>query len=540
MNKMEQYNYILNYSKITNNSKDAIDLTNNYFSKIKRELIVNQVELPKSYFLTRYTTIENFFENKDLFSSITSKDFLNKLIKLSFKDIKQLSISIATFFISIQKHLTSLKASNNVLFGLSLSEITGTSKRNKIKRLCNSQFLTKRITQLYISYKDTNLIFKNKLAGSYISDFGKKIIKERKEKQLKYLSTISILDKETGELLSNRETGEVMTLADLNSQDQKQKQKLNELYCIQKNLEQLAKNNEYTFLFITLTCPASFKPAPLQGKNTYDGSTVKEAIKLLNDCFSSFRKRKNDYISNYRNKTGLKDDIFGFWSKEPQADGTPHSHFLLYLNPNDVDFIKDLFKKCVKSVFKKNNVKFHEKHTLDIKGDNGVANPSTYIFKYIMKALSIKKFNVEDTIDKDGNVLKKGHSIEIEEDQSVGTSENYSLHKYRRYDTFGVDKALGAWREVKRLSLHQELVELALSQFDNKEDKKELNKLIELASKNNFLDFLNQYKSVNLKVSYKEADQANEYGEISKSPNGLFFNDQFIKTRKKYILVKLF
>jgi hypothetical protein len=573
----KEYNQTLQLAKQRHGTNKAIKIVKAIEDKQKREMLVNQAVIGSSLTIDYKTSnnilpdfskkiiedkkakefnLEIFFENKDLYNSISSNDFLNKLIKLSYKDIKELSYSISKYYLSIFEDLRTLKASDNVLFGLKLKDITGSKKLNKIKRLCNSSFLIKKITQIYNSFKDTSIINRDKLAGSYISNFAKKLIEEKKKKQFEYLSSITIMSKETGELLSNKETGEVMTLADLNSSDQKQKQKLNELYCIQKNLEKLADNKGYTFLFITLTVPASFKPAPKNGNCSYDKkSSVKDGVRLLNDCFSNFRKRKNDFLSGdkkrilkkFKDKT-LDNDVFGFWSKEPQADGTPHSHFLMYLHPSDVELIKELFADCVRSTFEKQGLKYSKKHTLDIVGDNGVANPSTYIFKYIMKALSIKTYNVEATVDKEGNVLKESHTVEIEDEVSSGCADHYIQHRYRRYDTFGVDKALGAWRELKRLSLHEDLIELAMSDFEDN-DKDKLQELIDLAQDNDFLTFLEIYKKSNVKVNYNVATEINEegeeyiklneYGEDSKSPSGLMFNDIFIKTRKEYIFIKL-
>lgn len=504
------------------------------------------------------TKLEAIFQcnRKDLFNTITNRNSLKTLIKQPYKDLLFLSSYIIFLFKDNISTLNNSSYSSPVLFGLTLQEITGQTRETKIQRLITPKFIHKKLIYLYNSFKDTQLIYKNKLLTP-VSSFGSNLILERERKQAEYLKQIKLLNADSGQILCEQQIThkakdfyitkikKYITLYDL--QEEAKQKRLYELFCVNKGLESKAKEEDKTFLFITLTLPACFKPSPKNNKVSYDNHTVKEGIKLLNKVFENFRKRKNDLLNNdnkrilkaFRKKE-LTSDVFGFWTKEPQQDGTPHTHFLMYVDKNDIHIIKRLFQYVVAQTFKKSGFK-RSNATLDIKEDNGKASPSTYIFKYIMKTLSMDKAKI-----KDKNGQEK--TIDIEEQETKSTEKNYKLHSYRRYGTFGIQNGLGIWRELKKLTLQKELLKEILNDLDKREDTFHPYKKFKITLKQKFLSILNSVRNNDFKkfidlydkdfLSLNYIESINEYNEIIKQPKNLIIFNKFYKSRNNYELFR--
>lgn len=377
---------------------EYLHLTHEEAMKLIKGKSIEDVEIDiTEYKEESFNELKTIFNcnDKNLIKTIADRKSLLPLIKQNYKDLIFISSYITLLFNDNTSFLNNLGYSNNVFFGLTLQEITGQTKETKIQRLLSPSYIYKKILFLYNSFKDTQLIYKNKILTT-VSSFGSNLIIEREKKQAEYLKGIRLLNKDTGQILCDQEVvgkhedfyitriKKYITLYDL--QEEAKQKRLYELFCVNKGLEAKAKEEDKTFLFITLTLPACFKPCPKNNKTSYDNYTVKEGIKLLNKVFENFRKRKNDILNKdtkrilkpFKNQQ-LSSDVFGFWTKEPQADGTPHTHFLLYVNKEDRRLIQFLFSYVTKITYEKAGFKY-SRATLDIQRDNGKASPSTYIF----------------------------------------------------------------------------------------------------------------------------------------------------------------
>jgi len=191
--------------------------------------------------------------------------------------------------------------------------------------------------------------------------------------------------------------------------------RVSELYSCVKNMELVAEQRKYICLFLTATCPASFHANPKFGKNTWDGSTPRQA--------SDYLSKKLDELSKARNRYELND--FGLWTKELHKDQCPHLHALLFVCPTKADdlilHINRIFKHSEKSttieIISAEQAKKHGKKK---------ASASTYVMKYLIKA------------------------IQNPDSESLKVKAGCMIWGIRRYGFFGVERAISVWRKFNR------------------------------------------------------------------------------------------
>lgn len=182
------------------------------------------------------------------------------------------------------------------------------------------------------------------------------------------------------------------------------KNKLVELYLTVKGYQDLANEKGFRWLFITLTLPAEFHSNPSKGKNSWDGSTVRDGKDFFQDKLRLMRgKLKSD------KKEFNLDNGFGIRVAEPQKDGTIHYHIVLFVNPKYKQYYCNTFRyyfernETINVGFKKEN-RSHgcliieegfDKDGFEVK-EEGLAKASTYILKYCLKG-----YNINDVDNKD-------------------------------------------------------------------------------------------------------------------------------------------
>ncbi|UEL23067.1 replication endonuclease [Pseudomonas fluorescens] len=208
---------------------------------------------------------------------------------------------------------------------------------------------------------------------------------------------------------------DVSTQKPLNDVAMTPERRVAELYSCVKNMELVAEQRKYVCLFLTATCPASFHANPKFGKNTWDGSTPRQA--------SDYLSKKIDQLSKARNRYELND--FGLWTKELHKDQCPHLHALLFVCPTKVDdlilHINRIFKHSEKSttieIISAEQAQKHGKKR---------ASASTYVMKYLIKA------------------------IQNPDSESLKVKAGCMVWGIRRYGFFGVERAISVWRKFNR------------------------------------------------------------------------------------------
>ncbi len=188
-----------------------------------------------------------------------------------------------------------------------------------------------------------------------------------------------------------------------------------ELYSCVKNMELVAEQRKYVCLFLTATCPASFHANPKFGKNTWDGSTPRQA--------SDYLSKKIDQLSKARNRYELND--FGLWTKELHKDQCPHLHALLFVCPTKVDNLILHLNRIFKHSEKSTTIEIISAEQAQKHGKKR-ASASSYVMKYLIKA------------------------IQNPDSESLKVKAGCMVWGIRRYGFFGVERAISVWRKFNR------------------------------------------------------------------------------------------
>jgi len=159
-----------------------------------------------------------------------------------------------------------------------------------------------------------------------------------------------------------------------------------------KGFEQYAKNWGDVAEFYTITCPSKMHAALSHSKKNktygrrnpkYNGTTPRQAQKYLANQFRKIRAKLD--------RKGV--EYYGFRVVEPQHDGTPHWHLLLFMSPENVGFVRRVFEHYALEM--DGDEKGADLHRFKAEKIKQGINPETgkeysaagYIAKYISKAI---------------------------------------------------------------------------------------------------------------------------------------------------------
>lgn len=197
--------------------------------------------------------------------------------------------------------------------------------------------------------------------------------------------------------------------------------------------ERIAIDCGHVGLFITSTCPSHMHAwRTLPGGRTepnprYDGhSTPGTSQKYQAGLWSKIRAKFG--------REGI--DVYGFRVAEPNHDGTPHWHFLLFTESRHVEAVQAIFWKWAlkDSPFEPGALK----HRLDVKlMDAAKGTAAGYIAKYIAK--NIDGYRVE--YDLYGNP-----AIEVSE-RVEAWSRTWRIRQFQQVG----GPPVGVWRELRRV-----------------------------------------------------------------------------------------
>lgn len=196
-----------------------------------------------------------------------------------------------------------------------------------------------------------------------------------------------------------------------------------------KGFEMVADQLNHVGEFYTLTAPSRMHARLKKGgKNPrYDGTTPDKAHKYICEVFKRIRAKLH--------RDGKH--IYGVRVVEPNHDGTPHWHLLLFMEPSIRKQVRSVFKKY--ALQKDGNELGAKKHRFKaVPIDNTKGSAAGYVAKYISK--NIDGLHIDQ--DLNGNDAKAA---------AKAIDAWASTYCIRQFQYIG-SPSVTVWRELRRLS----------------------------------------------------------------------------------------
>ncbi len=224
--------------------------------------------------------------------------------------------------------------------------------------------------------------------------------------------------------------GQTFTLAELSSKNGSNPAvRKAELMVRARGFEEYANEMGHTGLFITMTCPSMYHAAYAKSgqlNSKYKGLTPYDGQQYLNRTFARIRAKLARLGITY----------YGLRVVEPQHDGTPHWHLLLFVQESDVNSLKSCFQHY--SLEECGDEKGAKENRVDFKViDKDKGSATGYIAKYISKNI-------------DGEGLDKGVYGEDPKCAAKRVEAWASTWKIRQFQQIG-GASVTVWRALRRL-----------------------------------------------------------------------------------------
>jgi hypothetical protein len=205
----------------------------------------------------------------------------------------------------------------------------GVTELGAIKRMCDKNWWMRRLRKVFNqAYEQTAIELKlvHKYKQIYASDLTVKKRQQQRAYNEQMLSSMSVIN-DAGQRFSLKE------LSDLNVSNPAVRKA--ELMVRMRGFEELSKEHGHQGMFITITCPSKYHAVYSksgQPNPKYQHLTPYQANQYLCGLWSRIRAQWN------------RKDIkpYGFRVSEPQHDGTPHWHILLFVEPQHIDEVKQV------------------------------------------------------------------------------------------------------------------------------------------------------------------------------------------------------
>ncbi len=260
----------------------------------------------------------------------------------------------------------------------------------------------------------------NSRKGKYCSDNTVKHRLIQKELQRKMLENLVIVNE-------NNESFSLAELSDKNVSNPVNRK--NELMTRMAGYEDIAKELNHKALFVTITCPSRFHNTYAKSGDRnpkWDGSTPYEAQQYLNDMWALVRADLN--------RKDIK--LYGFRIAEPQHDGTPHWHMLVFLEQHQSNEFKAVIEHY--ALREDGDEAGAIENRCDFKDiDYSRGSATGYIAKYVSK--NVNGANLDSDID-GGNAIEAAQRVEAWA----------SCWGIRQFQQLGAG-AVTVWRELRRL-----------------------------------------------------------------------------------------
>jgi hypothetical protein len=242
--------------------------------------------------------------------------------------------------------------------------------------------------------------------------------------------------KALAETIATNEAGQEYSLAELAAKGPANKAiRRAELMTRISGFERIALDMKHAGLFFTVTCPSrmhkwrSVKNQPNRAieNPAYDGTLPGQAQKYLTKVWARIRaKLARQDIS-----------VYGFRIAEPNHDGTPHWHLLVFVDPARlVDLQATVWKYALQDSPDERGAHQHRVDFKDI--DPGRGSAAGYIAKYVAK--NIDGYRLEtDLIGNDA--IETSHRVEA-------WATTWGIRQFQQVG----GPPVGPWRELRRVT----------------------------------------------------------------------------------------
>jgi hypothetical protein len=292
-----------------------------------------------------------------------------------------------------------------------------------LKRLLDEEWWLRKLKRLVVKARETvciHLGLVNKKNGLYCSNLTVGFRRKYKHFQLEAMKN----------LICTNELGDELSVFDLYEKNVSNPvNRRNELMTRANGFESTAKELGHLGLFITLTCPSKYH-------NSYS-STGDRNLKWQKLTPHDGQRYLCEVWARIRAELKRCDiQVYGFRIAEPQHDGTPHWHLLLFLKPAAITKFKDITDRYSleedgdEKGAQENRVKY-----VDIDANKGSA--TGYIAKYICKNI-------------DGAHLEEGVHGENPVEAAERVEAWASCWAIRQFQQIG-GASVTVWRELRRL-----------------------------------------------------------------------------------------
>ncbi|MFN6803888.1 replication endonuclease [Proteus mirabilis] len=287
-----------------------------------------------------------------------------------------------------------------------------------------------------------------------------------------------------------------------------------ELMVRMRGFENMANEMGYVGEFYTLTAPSKYHNAYSKGGfiEQWNGASPRDVQKYLCKVWSKVRA---EYA-----REGIRP--FGFRVVEPHHDSTPHWHLLLFVHPDHVEKLREIFAEYAREEdafeLKTKEAKEARFYVEPIDKEKGSA--TGYIAKYISK--NIDGYAMDDEIDDETGQKCK--------DMAKAVSAWASLHRIRQFQQIG-GAPVSVWRELRRLPGDEQI--LATEDMDNVRFASDVGDWYAYTELQGGATV--KRRDLTVRLSYEVTEMGNEYGEDVKKIKGVYSplacEDSFYLTR---------